>query len=175
MKINFAPSVGHTLTYEGGFSDNAKDPGGATMRGVTLATFSLFLGRKASVAELKGITDTQLLTIYRKFYWDKCQCDHLPGGLDFCVFDFAVNSGPSRAAKMLQSLVGAEPDGVIGHKTIKAVEDYVSRETLPKTIDQYQANRLHYLQALPHWQAFGRGWGKRVNEVLDEAVLMLRA
>jgi len=174
VKHNFAECLGITLRHEGGFSNDSRDPGGATNKGVTLATFSLFLGRKATIPELKGITDAQLCTIYRKYFWDRVAGEELPGGLDLCVFDFAVNSGPSRAAKMLQALVGAEPDGVIGHKTVKAVEDYVSRETLPKVIDQYQAKRLHYLQALPTRALFGKGWTKRVIDVLDEAVLLMR-
>ena len=175
MKHNFAECLGITLRHEGGFVSHPKDPGGATNKGITLATFSLYLGRKASVDELKMISDTQLCEIYRKQYWDKVRGDDLPGGLDFCVFDFAVNSGPGRAAKMLQDLVGAEADGSIGHKTVAAVLEHVSRETLPKTIDQYQAKRLHFLQALPHWETFGKGWGRRVNEVLDEAMLMMKA
>ena len=81
----------------------------------------------------------------------------------------------SDLAKMLQSMIGVEPDGGIGPKTLAALEAYVSRETLPRTIDQYQAKRLHYLQALPHWETFGKGWGRRVNEVLDEAMLMMNA
>ena len=175
MKHNFAECLGITLRHEGGFVSHPKDPGGSTNKGVTLATFSLYLGRKASVDELKMISDTQLCEIYRKQYWDKVRGDDLPGGLDFCVFDFAVNSGPGRAAKMLQDLVGAEADGSIGHKTVAAVLEHVSRETLPKVIDQYQAKRLHYLQALPHWETFGKGWGRRVNEVLEEAMLMMKA
>jgi len=175
VKHNFAECLGITLRHEGGFVSHPKDPGGSTNKGVTLATFSLYLGRKASVDELKMISDTQLCEIYRKQYWDKVRGDDLPGGLDFCVFDFAVNSGPGRAAKMLQALVGADADGSIGHKTVAAVLDYVSRETLPKVIEQYQAKRLHYLQALPHWETFGRGWGRRVNEVFDEAILMMKA
>jgi len=175
VKINFAQALGLTLRHEGGFVSHPKDPGGATNKGITLATFSLYLGRKASVDELKMISDTQLCEIYRKQYWDKVRGDDLPGGLDFCVFDFAVNSGPGRAAKMLQDLVGAEADGSIGHKTVAAVLEHVSRETLPKVIDQYQAKRLHYLQALPHWETFGKGWGRRVNEVLEEAILMMKA
>jgi len=175
VKINFAQALGLTLRHEGGFVSHPKDPGGSTNKGVTLATFSLYLGRKASVDELKMISDTQLCEIYRKQYWDKVRGDDLPGGLDFCVFDFAVNSGPGRAAKMLQDLVGAEADGSIGHKTVAAVLEHVSRETLPKVIDQYQAKRLHYLQALPHWETFGKGWGRRVNEVLEEAMLMMKA
>jgi len=175
VKINFAQALGLTLRHEGGFVSHPKDPGGSTNKGVTLATFSLYLGRKASVDELKMISDTQLCEIYRKQYWDKVRGDDLPGGLDFCVFDFAVNSGPGRAAKMLQDLVGAEADGSIGHKTVAAVLEHVSRETLPKVIDQYQAKRLHYLQALPHWETFGKGWGRRVNEVLEEAILMMKA
>jgi len=174
VKHNFAECLGITLRHEGGFSNDSRDPGGATNKGVTLATFSLFLGRKATIPELKGITDAQLCTIYRKYFWDRVAGEDLPGGLDLCVFDFAVNSGPSRAAKILQDLIGAEPDGSIGPKTLASLDAYVARETLPRVIDQYQARRLHYLQALPTWPVFGKGWTKRVNDVLDEAILLMR-
>lgn len=174
MKQNAASAIGITLRHEGGFVDHPKDPGGATNRGITLTTLSLFLSRKATVADLKNMSDVQVFTIYRKYFWDRVKADSLPGGLDLCVFDFAVNSGPQRAAMTLQRLVGAEADGSIGPKTLAAVEDYVSRETLPKTIERYQAMRLLFLEDLPHFDTFGRGWTRRVNEVLDEAMLMMR-
>ena len=43
---------------------------------------------------LRNISDDDLGQIYCSGYWDKYQCDKLPSGVDYAVFDTAVNSGP---------------------------------------------------------------------------------
>jgi lysozyme family protein len=121
----FPKILTETLHHEGLWSDHRDDPGGATMKGVTLKTYSDFLGRPATKDELRKIPDDHLLAIYRKGYWDKVKGDELAAispGLAACVFDFAVNSGPGRAAKALQSLCGAVTDGAIGANTLKQVK-----------------------------------------------------
>jgi lysozyme family protein len=79
------------------------------------------------------------------------------------VFDAAVNSGPSRAAKWLQSAVGAVPDGIIGPATLKAVQGHLVADS----IQVYQAKRLEFLKNLATWDTFGKGWGRRVAEVSE--------
>ena len=174
MKSNFPVAVGRVLRHEGGFVNHPRDPAGATNKGITFAALTRLLGRVATLADIKNVSDIQAITIYQSQYWDRVKGNELPSGLDYAVFDFAVNSGPDRAIKMLQRMVGAEPDGSIGPKTLAAVEDYVSRETAEKAIKEYQAQRLHYLQALPHFDAFGKGWTRRVADVLDDAVIMAK-
>lgn len=115
MKENFEQSLQYVLVHEGGFADHPSDPGGATMKGVTLATFRRHFGANKSVNDLKNITQAQLEQIYRSGYWDKCRCDQLPSGVDYAVFDGAVNSGPGRSAIWLQgrwarcAMVGSAP------------------------------------------------------------------
>lgn len=174
MKSTFPHAVGLVLSHEGGYINHPSDPGGHTNKGITIPALSKFLGRIATVHDIRALTDVQAMAIYKADYWDRVRGDDLPPGLDYCVFDFAVNSGTGRAAKMLQVLVGVEPDGGIGPKTLAAVADYVARETLEATITQYQAKRMHYLEALPTFSTFGKGWTRRVNEVLDEAILTAR-
>ena len=70
------------LEHEGGWSDHPSDPGGATMKGVTLETYSNWLGKKATKDELRNIPSSHLNTIYRDNYWKTAACDKLPAGLD---------------------------------------------------------------------------------------------
>jgi lysozyme family protein len=88
--------------------------------------------------------------------------------VDYCVFDAAVNSGPGRAAKWLQSCVGVEPDGGIGPKTLAAVAAFDPKEL----VDDYAKRRLSFLSDLPTWGTFGKGWSRRVAEVRTAATTM---
>jgi lysozyme family protein len=160
VKQNFASSLAHVLKHEGGWADHPRDPGGATMKGVTLATYSDWLGRQATKDELRAISDEHLRTIYRARFWDAVRGDELPSGVDYVVFDMAVNSGPGRAARMLQAAVGVTPDGAIGPKTLAAVQ----AQDPAALIAAFQRNRQHFLEALPTFDAFGKGWTRRVTE-----------
>ena len=168
MKSNFDTSLDLVLVHEGGFVDHPDDPGGATMKGVTLATFRRFFGQERSVADLKAITTAQLGTIYRDGYWDKCRCDDLPDGLDYAVFDGAVNSGPGRSARWLQAAVGANVDGGIGPNTLARV----AQADPVHAIDAMMDARLAFLKRLSTFRTFGRGWSRRVADVRARAMAM---
>jgi len=165
MHDNFPAALKRTLKYEGGYSNNPADPGGPTMKGVTLNRYSAFLGRQATVDELKAIPESHLLAIYSSGYWDLCKCDSLPPGLDACVFDWAVNSGPGKAVKALQRLSGATPDGVVGPKTLAAVTAWVRSHGLKNCIALYQNERMEYVESLATFPVFGKGWTRRVNDM----------
>lgn len=160
MKQNFEASLAHVLKHEGGWADHPADPGGATMKGVTLKTYSDWLGRQATKDELRNIPAEHLRTIYKARFWDAVRGDELPSGVDYVVFDMAVNSGPGRAARMLQAAVGATPDGSIGPKTLAAV----NAQDPATLIATFQRNRQHFLEALPTFGTFGKGWTRRVTE-----------
>ena len=165
MQNNFAKAYRKTIAAEGGFSQHPLDPGGATMKGVTLKTYSVHLGRQATVEELKAIPEEHLLAIYGQGYWDKCRCDDLPSGLDVCVFDWAVNSGPRRAVRALQELAGVTPDGDVGPKTLAAVASWWGYYGPKTCIAMYQNERMEYLEDLPTFKVFGNGWTKRVIDM----------
>jgi lysozyme family protein len=102
-------------------------------------------------------------------YWDEAGCDKLPFPVSYMVFDAAVNSGPSRADKWLQAALGVEQDGILGKKTLTALEEAVDREDFViyyRIIDE----RLKFLVALirkkPSQLAFLLGWMRRLNRVL---------
>ncbi len=170
MRENFVASLARVLVHEGGWSDHPADPGGATMRGITLATFrSYYRNNRLSKSDLRAITDEQIAEIYRKRYWDAVRGDDLPAGVDYAVFDFGVNSGPSRSIKALQKVVGVTQDGAIGPVTLAAV----ARKPAGPIISELCSGRLAWLQTLKTYPTFGRGWKRRVEEVQRDALAMM--
>lgn len=171
MKSNFDRCLAETLKHEGGWADDPHDPGGATMRGITIGTFRAWKGRAVTKAELRAISDADLRAIYRQNYWDAVRGDDLPAGLDLVAFDAAVNSGVSRGAKWLQTALGASADGRIGPKTIAA-----AKAAHPEAvIDRAIAARMSFLRTLSTWSRYGRGWTSRVESVREVATGMAKA
>jgi lysozyme family protein len=82
----------------------------------------------------------------------------LPEPLRFPVFDLAVNSGPGRAARLLQRAVGAEEDGSIGPQTLMSIHNM----PVDRVLRRLDAHRLLLMAGDPTWPAFGRGWVIRV-------------
>lgn len=165
---SFEKAVALVLQHEGGFVHHARDPGGATNFGITRETLSNARGRPASVEDVRRLTQGEAASIYRSLYWTTVRADALPPGLDLAVFDLAVNSGPKRAATMLQGVLGVEPDGLIGPVTIKAA----NRADPAETVRRLTRSRLGFLSRLATWPVFGRGWRRRVLAVEQEALLL---
>lgn len=168
MRENFAHSLARVLKHEGGYVNRPDDPGGMTNLGVTRTTWARWKGRAVSEQEMRDLTPEKVEPLYRERFWDAVSGDDLPSGLDHATFDFAVNSGPGRAARTLQLLVGAAPDGQIGPKTLRLLADEDAAVVARELCDA----RLRWLQNLPTFRTFGRGWTARVNAVRDEAVEM---
>ena len=172
MKKNFRVSLAHVLAHEGGYVDHPLDPGGATNLGITRRTLAAWRGvrpwRKLPKSEVKSLKRREAARIYRARYWDGVSGDKLPSGVDYAVFDYAVNSGVARAAKALQSVVGARVDGIVGPMTLAAVSRHHPKTIIRRLI----ARRRNFLQRLRTWKTFGRGWTARVNGVLTDALEM---
>ncbi|GGF38100.1 hypothetical protein GCM10011321_31290 [Youhaiella tibetensis] len=156
-KGNLPAVLAETLAYEGGWSDHPSDPGGATMKGITLAVFRRYRPG-ASKEQLRAISAADVERIYRDGYWGPVRGDDLPEGVDLTVFDYGVNSGPSRSAKDLQRVVGATVDGKIGPATIALVKASAPRAV----IKAHCARRLGFVQSLAIWNTFGKGWARRI-------------
>jgi lysozyme family protein len=150
---NFQRALSRVLKHEGGYVDHPKDPGGATNKGVTIATFRRYVKPKGTKADLRAITAEQVATVYYKHYWAVVHGPELPAGVDYAVFDLAVNSGPSRAARFLQRVVGATEDGRIGPATLAAVRKADPTEVIATLCDA----RLAWLKTLKTWPTFGKG------------------
>lgn len=166
MDRNFQRALKLVLKHEGGYVDHPQDPGGATNKGVTIATFRRYVKADATKADLRNITDEQVAAVYYKHYWAAVLAHRLPSGVDYAVFDFAVNSGPARAVKYLQAVVGAKIDGRVGPETIKAVEAMWAADIVNRLCDR----RMAFLRNLKTWGTFGKGWTRRVTDVRAQAL-----
>lgn len=146
------------LGHEGGFVDHPSDPGGATRWGVTerVARANGYSG------PMQEYPVEHARKVYRKLYWDAMRCDELPPALRYPAFDAAVNSGTRQATLWLQRAVGADPDGVIGPQTLAAAQatdaDQIARRML--------GDRLQFMTDLKTWPVFGRGWARRIADLL---------
>lgn len=165
MKENFDSAFAKLIRHEGTFSNHPKDEGGITMYGVTQRVWEEWIGHCVDEKTMRNLTPEMVKPLYKRKYWDKICGDDLPAGVDYCVFDAAVNSGPGRAIKWLQQAVGVPQDGALGPKTLAA-----AKAADPKLlVVGYNAIRITFLQELPTWDTFGRGWGRRVAEVKLDA------
>lgn len=159
--MSFEKYIKETLKHEGGYVDHPTDPGGETNYGISKRAYPDL--------DIKNLTEEDAIEIYKNDYWNKIKGDYFPDPLAFCLFDFTVNSGPTRPTKVLQKLTGVKIDGVIGPKTIEAAcktyaEDNVS------LIERFQEERLRFLKKLKIWPIFGKGWERRVLSVKAHAL-----
>ena len=158
---NFSPSLALVLSFEGGFVNDPKDPGGATCWGVTLDTLSAWRGVKCSVADVRCLTRAAVGPIYAKRYWSPIQGDTLPAGLDLLTFDAAVNQGVGAATRMLQRAVGVADDGDLGPTTLAAIKSLAPAEL----IEKLQTERINAYRLDAGFSRFGAGWLRRVNSM----------
>ena len=171
MQSNFETCLKLMLAHEGGFVNHPQDPGGMTNLGVTKRVWEEWTGHEVDEKQMRALTPDAVAPLYKRKYWDACRADELLDGVDYAVFDVAVNSGVGRAVKLLQSCVGATPDGGFGSITMALTKK--AEQDPARLIELYCAKRLEFLQSLKTFETFGRGWSRRVQEVKDKALGML--
>lgn len=169
MKDNFEQCMALVLKEEGGYVNDPHDPGGRTNHGVTQETWEEYVGKSVTEDDMKNLTIQEVIPLYKQNYWDRINGDELPDGIDYAVFDFAVNSGVDCAAKFLQSILGVKTDGKIGPMTISACETSNSRDVATQVCEK----RLAYLQALPTWAFYQKNWSSRIARVEEIAFKMV--
>lgn len=168
----FLDAVNYVLDHERGYVNHPNDPGGPTNMGITWETLARWRGvhrNRISPEDVRNMSRDEAIAIYDAMYWDAVRADRLPPALAYAAFDFAVNSGPVRAVKELQKLVGTRADGIIGGHTMRRIHAVNDRESL---VNRYLDARLAFMKRIRHrktgerlWDTFGRGWGKRVADV----------
>jgi len=170
MHSDFGRTLDAVLVYEGGYTNDRRDPGNwtggkvgvgdlkGTNKGIAASAFPTL--------DIKNLTDAQIAEIYRVKYWNRVHGDDLPSGVDLVVMDGGVNSGPARSVKWLQAVLGETQDGVAGPITL----DAAGKADAPKTIKSHCAKRLGFVQSLAIWNTFGKGWSKRIASVEASAL-----
>jgi len=177
MQSNWQKSVELMLQSEGGYSDDQRDSGnhlpdgrqGSTMLGVTQYNWENWIGHEVTQDQMKKLTPDDVKPFYKKKFWDVCRCDDMPSGIDYLVFDFAVNAGCGGSAKVLQRAVGVVPDGGIGPITLAAVSKYNADELIEKFSEAKEA----FYRSLSNFDVYGKGWLNRVAIVKIAALSMV--
>ena len=166
---NFDTCLAETLKWEGGWSNHKDDPGGPTMRGVIQRVYDAWRKRNGLPKRtVRQIEEHELQAIYRENYWQLVRGDELPAGVDLCVFDYGVNSGPSRSISHLQEVLGVKVDGNMGPVTIDAVNAADPVEIVNKLC----ARRRKFLRQIKTYYVFGKGWERRVDGVQQVSCAM---
>jgi lysozyme family protein len=114
--------------------------------------------------DIAGLTVQRAKDIYRRDYWGPAGCDAAPACIKFDLFDMAVNSGKGNAIRCLQRACGEAQDGVLGPRTLAAVQSMPAFRLAAR----FNGARLMFMAELPTWPAHGRGWARRVAANLLE-------
>lgn len=158
------------LRHEGSYVDHPDDPGGATNMGITRKTLARW--RKVSPwtalpkSAVATLSREEAARIYRASYWSACKAENMPPGLDLALFDFAVNSGPDRAVRVLQAALGVAADGEVGPLTLEAA----GKADAALIVNTLCDRRLAFLRGLASFAIFGRGWTRRVAAIRAAAL-----
>jgi len=167
-RSNFRRCVDIVLEKEGGYVNDPDDRGGPTNMGITFNTLKAWRGTEITEQDVKDLKIEEARNIYQANYWKKLSCDDLPSGVDLVVFDFGVNAGTARSAKLLQRVCGANSDGVIGPITVGAVNSLDAAQV----IRRFGELRMDHYRSLSNWTKFGRGWTRRTDDVQTAALDM---
>ena len=157
--MNFDQAFDALLKHEGGYVNHKDDKGGATRYGVTEAVAR----EVGSRGDMRDLPLDLAKRIYQDRYWHAVKAEQLPAQVRYLVFDAAVNSGVGQAARWLQRAVGVKDDGVIGPQTLLALNQ-ADPEALAR---RYLSQRLRFMSGLANWPAFGRGWARRIADLME--------
>lgn len=146
----FEAIIGH----EGGYVNHPDDPGGETKYGITKRSYPK--------ENIRGLTLERAREIYKRDFWDRIRGDELPYLIALNLFDAAVNSGRGQAVRWLQRAVGVADDGIFGPITLAAV----LMADPAALAARFLGNRLKFMADLSTWKTFGKGWARRIANLL---------
>ena len=177
MLNNWDKSFDMVIAHEGGFTNDERDPGnklpdgrkGSTMWGCTQTNWEKYIGHEVTQDDMKALKKEDVKPLYKRDYWDAIRGDDLPAGVDYAVFDFAINAGPAAARKMIQKALGVTADGSIGPATMKAIQDAEGKDLLEK----FSHSKEAFYKSLSTFPTYGKGWLKRVADVQTSASTMI--
>jgi lysozyme family protein len=177
MLNNWDKSFDMVIAHEGGFTNDQRDKGnhlpdgreGCTMWGCTQANWEKYIGHTVTQDDMKLLKKEDVKPLYKRDYWDAVRGDDLPTGVDYAVFDFAINAGPAAARKMIQKSLRVTPDGIFGPATLKAIKESNGLDLLKK----FSNNKEEFYKLLDNFPTYGKGWLKRVADVQTVASTMV--
>jgi lysozyme family protein len=151
--------------WEGGYANDPDDKGGCTMMGVTIKVYQKYFGKDKTCEDLKNITDEEWLEIFKDGYWKPWKADEIKNQsiAQLCV-DMGWGSGPKTAIKKVQECLGCKPDGIVGPKTLAALNANPSSGVFRRLwVMRYQW--LIEISKKGNNKKFLRGWHNRLNDI----------
>ena len=159
---NFDIAFERIIGHEGKFTDNPKDngnwTGGKQGKGILKGTKYGIAANTYPDLDIKNLTLDEAKQIYYQDWWIKIKGDEIPFPIVYQLWDFAINSGMQTSVKALQRAASVKDDGVIGSKTISAINNMNINDVLILL----SAERLEFMASLSSWNAFGKGWARRI-------------
>lgn len=156
------------LSFEGGFVNHPKDPGGPTNRGITIATFRSVFGALSSVDDLKKMSHEQWHHVFKSKYWDRWLADLIESqSVANLLVDWVWASG-AHGIKRPQEILGfrgSDVDGIVGPRTIAALNAAIRDRGARDVFDKLFARRMLFIKSCAHFDVFGRGWLRRLNSI----------
>jgi lysozyme family protein len=154
---------------DGHQNDRAPGESFATAWGITQMTWNNAVANGIVSGPLADATRAQCKAIYRADYWDPLHCDSLNPGVAFVLFNDAVLSGVDAAVRLLQRMVGATEDGIVGPQTLGMANAMQPSQL----IDRLTVADEKYLASLANAPMFIRGWDRRELACQAEALTLL--
>ena len=152
----FQKCIEVVLRNEGGYVWHSSDPGGETNMGIAKKFYPNL--------DIKNLTKEQAIDIYYNDYWIPSRVEKLTNDdLILQVFDHGVNAGVKTSVKLLQRLIGETDDGIIGGKTVKAVQEY-NGDVVDEFIKRRKLFYITLVQNKPELRIFMKGWLKRIEQ-----------
>lgn len=173
---DFSPVKDFILSWEGGYSNHPNDKGGPTNKGVTWSSWKEYAKRKGftpTLENLKHITDEQWDEIFLKSYWEPCKASQIiDQSIATLIVDWGYNSGVKTVIKNVQRYLGVTIDGIVGPKTLRALNDVPDAR---KAFEDIKSNRVTFLNNIVKrnkaQKVFLTGWMKRVNSINYEIII----
>ncbi len=174
--MSFDTALAFVQRWDGGWVDDPHDRGGVTKWGITIRTLiakGMDLNNDGVVdrRDIRDMKPEQARDIYKRDYWIGAACPRLPAPLALLHFGCAVNQGVGRASRILQKSVRATPDGIIGKRTIAAVERAWARNPT-RLLGEYCAWRAVHYSSLSLVVRYGLGWFRRLVDAHGAALIL---
>lgn len=162
---NYKLLIPTTKKWEGGYVNHPNDKGGCTNSGVTISTFRSYYGSKKNCDDLKKMTEEQWNHIFKSGYWDRWKADLINNqSIANLVVDWVWGSGVY-GIKYPQQVLGVVADGIVGKKTLAAINDYPNQEELFKKLwDRRKKHFEDIVKRNPSQKVFLKGWLRRLAD-----------
>ena len=159
-------------SWEGGYCNVPGDRGGATKWGVTIGTYQSVYGKTKTIADLKTMTEAEWDHIYEQLYWRKWMADEIKTqAIANLLVDWLWHSG-LYGVKLPQKVLGVTIDGIVGRKTLAAINDYPDQRELFARLWHEREAYFERLAVKPTQKKFLLGWMNRLNGIRWDCLVL---